>query len=71
MVRNWLIDTRKKLGMTQGEVAERVGIAQPSYCEIENGASRPRPETAKKIGNVLGVAWVRFYEEEEGGKTEG
>ena len=62
-VRSWLIELREAAGMTQGQVAEEVGISQPSYCDIENGKSKPKPETAMKVGSVLGFQWPRFYEE--------
>lgn len=64
-VRNWLIQCRGQKDMTQGDVANAAGIAQPSYFEIEKGISTPRPETAKKIAAVLGFEWTRFYEEDE------
>lgn len=63
-VRSWLIETRKKQDLTQGAVAAAAGISQPSYCAIENGTSDPKIETAKKIGDVLGIPWTDFYEEE-------
>lgn len=67
-MRQWLIDIRKAKEMTQKEVARAAQIAQPSYYEIEAGKSSPRPDTAKRIGKVLGFNWTRFYmdaEEEE------
>lgn len=70
-VREWLIDLRGQKGMTQGAVAAAAGIAQPSYYEIEKGLSRPKPDTAKKLGEVLGFDWTRFYEEAEEGERCG
>lgn len=63
-VREWLIRLREEKDMTQGAVANAAGIAQPSYFEIEKGISTPRPETAQRIGAVLGFPWTRFYEAE-------
>lgn len=51
--------------MTQGAVANAIGIAQPSYYEFEKGISTPKPENAKKIAAVLGFEWTRFYEDED------
>lgn len=65
-IRSWLIEKRDKKGMTQGAVASAAGIAQPSYFEIEKGISTPKPETAMKIGAVLGFPWTRFYEDDNG-----
>ena len=64
-IRRWLIALREDQGMTQGAVAAAAGIAQPSYFEIEKGLSTPKPETAKRIGAVLGFDWTRFYDEEK------
>ena len=63
-VRKWLIDLREERGMTQGAVAAAAGIAQPSYFEIEKGISRPKPETAQRIGAALGFSWTKFYDED-------
>ena len=71
-VRRWLIELREASEMTQGQVAAAAGLAQPSYFEFEKGISTPRPETAKRIGEVLGFSWTRFYDGEEGNTcTEG
>ncbi len=64
-IRSWLIELREKKGMTQGAVAAAVGIAQPSYFEIEKGISTPKPETAKRIGAELGFNWTEFYEDDK------
>lgn len=65
-MRDWLITIRENQGVAQKDVAKRVGIAQPSYCTIEKGKTRPTVETAKKIATVLGFDWTRFYEERGG-----
>lgn len=64
-MRDWLITIRKNKGYTQRYVAEYVGIAQPSYCNIEKGKTRPTVETAKAIANILGFEWADFFEEPE------
>lgn len=64
-MREWLKSIRKSKGLTEGNVAEEVGITQAAYHFIETGQRSPRPETAKRIGAVLGFAWTMFYDEEE------
>ena len=64
-VRSWLIALREERGMTQGQVAAAVGIAQPSYFAIEKGISTPKPETAQRIGAELGFPWTRFFEKSD------
>lgn len=63
-LRNWLITAREESKMTQEMVAQRAGILRPSYSNIENGERRPSVETAKKIAEVLGFEWTKFFEDE-------
>lgn len=62
---NWLKEKRNKKGISQGCVAEKIGITRVSYSRIENGERNPSVETAKKIADVLGFDWTQFYEDEE------
>lgn len=59
---DWLVEARKKKGYTQAKVAELVGIARGSYANIETGKRGVPPKTAKKIANVLGFKWTKFFE---------
>lgn len=68
MERSWLIAIREEKRFTQKYVSEQVGIAQPSYFNIEAGKRRPSVPVAKKIAAVLGFDWTRFYEEPETGR---
>lgn len=52
-----------------GVESEQVGIAQPSYFNIEAGKRRPSVPVAKKIAAVLGFDWTRFYEEDGAGEA--
>jgi ribosome-binding protein aMBF1 (putative translation factor) len=45
---------RRHLGLTQAEVAERIGISQPAYAQQE-AATRPRKATREKLARALGV----------------
>lgn len=62
-MRNWLVNIRKRYNLTQLQVAQRVGIAQPVYNRIETGKSNPSVDTAKKIAAVLGFNWTRFFDD--------
>jgi len=69
----WLIETRKKNGMTQEDVASKCGMSRQYYAFIESGergAKLPVP-TAKKIAAALGFDWQRFYEDEKTPTYEG
>ncbi|GGY48785.1 helix-turn-helix transcriptional regulator [Pseudoduganella sp. SL102] len=46
---------REYLGLTQLEVATRMGITQPAYAQQEVGL-RPRRSTRERIAMALGIA---------------
>jgi len=54
-VYNKLKEVRRNKKMTAREVAEKVGISKPFYCQIENCKRRLSYDTAVKIANVFGV----------------
>ena len=51
---------RKLMGMTQKDVAEKVGISLPFYGHIERGTRKASLETMVSIANALGVS-CRLY----------
>ena len=59
---DWLKELRERRGMNQRQVAEQVGISQPTYCLIESGKRGVGVKTAKRIAAVLGFDWTRFFE---------
>ncbi|MBD5232105.1 MAG: helix-turn-helix transcriptional regulator [Bacteroidales bacterium] len=68
MRRDWLIAIREEKKVSQKYVSEQVGIAQPSYFNIEAGKRSPSVPVAKKIAAVLGFDWTQFYEEAGAGE---
>ena len=46
---------RKKKGLTQEELAERVSVSQSMINHIENGNKKPSLETAVALANELGI----------------
>ena len=62
---NWFKDIREESGLTQNEIAEKVGITRQHIGAIENGLAKPSPSVAKKIAETLKFDWTRFYEEEK------
>ena len=55
-------EKREQLGISQKELAEKVGISQSFLCDIEQGRSKPSIDTAIKIAQVLNVADIKFFE---------
>ena len=66
MKRNWLIEARNNKGLTQSDVASRLGLTRQMISAIEKG-STPSVQTAMKMGEVLGFDWTRFFVEEQKG----
>ena len=46
---------RKEAGMTQEELAEKVGITRAYLSEIERGKKDPSYSKVKKISDILGI----------------
>ena len=58
----WLKSRRKELGFTQNQIAKLSGIKQGYYTQIENGVRNPSVRLAKKLGEILGVEWTKFFD---------
>lgn len=52
---NRLYNIRKKIGMTQADVAEKAGISDRTYADIERGTANMRTETLLKICEALKI----------------
>ncbi len=52
---NKLLAVRKRMGLTQAEVAERAGLSDRAYADIERGTVNMRIETFLQICNALSV----------------
>ena len=51
-----LVELRKMNKLTQREVAEHLGISQPSYIRYENGRSEPTIENLVKLADLFDVS---------------
>lgn len=51
-----LKDLRKQAGLTQVDVAEKLGISQPAYASWERGVKKPTQENLVKIAQILSVS---------------
>jgi len=56
LIRAW----REHLGLSQREVAGRMGVSQPAYAKMEAPDANPRLATLKKIAAALGVEWEQI-----------
>lgn len=61
---NKLLTVRKRMGMTQAEVAEAAGLSDRTYADIERGTVNMRIETILSICKVLYVTPDEILTEE-------
>ncbi|MFN8439654.1 MAG: helix-turn-helix transcriptional regulator [Caldilineaceae bacterium] len=50
-IRAW----REQLGLTQTEVAARMGISQAAFAQIEAPEAKPRKSTLRRVAQALGI----------------
>lgn len=67
-VGNNLKEIRIKLGMTQAELAELVGVARVSIIAIESGRFIPTIETALRISQALNNSIEKIFWLQENNK---
>lgn len=58
-------ERREELGISQGELAKKCGIAQSTLCDIEQGRSNPSISVAVKLANALDIKDIKFFEKGE------
>lgn len=61
---NKLLAVRKRMGLTQTEVAEAAGLSDRTYADIERGTVNMRIETILRICNVLHITPDEILTEE-------
>lgn len=52
---------REKAGMTQKEVAEKIGVSRSAYTLYETGKRQPDPLQIKKMAKALGISANAFF----------
>jgi transcriptional regulator with XRE-family HTH domain len=58
MVAVQLIGYRADHGLSQRELAERLGVSQPRVVELESGEKNPQVETLVKIAAATGLEFA-------------
>ena len=59
----WLIEIRKRKKITQGELADKIGMSRQAISTIETGKNRPSINAAKAIAKALNFDWHIFYDD--------
>ena len=62
--------TRMSAGLTQKELGNRAGIAEPTIGRYELGKLTPKPATLKKIAAALGVEWYELLSDDSEEQVE-
>ncbi len=65
-MKNSIKSERARLGITQEELAQQVGVSRQSVNAIESNKYTPSTVLALKIGRVLGKTVEELFELEEG-----
>jgi putative transcriptional regulator len=58
---NRLKERRSELGLTQAELAERVGVTRKTVNTVENGVFVPSTLLALKLAKALGLAVEELF----------
>lgn len=66
MLKDNIKKARLDAGLTQIEVAEKLGVAQAQYARWENGGRNPKDETVKKLAEIFGVAFDKLQGRNDG-----
>lgn len=53
-------NARLVVGVTQAELARRLGVTPQAISQYERGEKKPKIETIKKIADALGVNWFHL-----------
>ena len=62
---NKLLSIRKRMGLTQAEVAEAAGLSDRTYADIERGTVNMRIETILRICGALHITPDEILTEED------
>ena len=66
MLKDNIKKARLDAGLTQIEVAEKLGVAQAQYARWENGGRNPKDETVKKLAEIFGVTFDKLQGRHDG-----
>ena len=57
MLKDNIKKARLDAGLTQKEVAEKLGVAQAQYARWESGGRNPKDETVEKLAEIFGTSF--------------
>lgn len=63
-----IIARRIRYGLTQEQLADRMGTSVPAISRLESGQHRPNVETLEKLGQAFGERIVLGFEDSTGAR---
>ena len=66
MLKDNLKKARLDAGLTQLEVAEKLGVAQAQYARWENGGRNPKDETVEKLAKIFNTSFETLKGRDDG-----
>lgn len=66
---NYLYELRKKVGLSQTELAWQLGVTNKAVSKWENGKAKPSTETIRKLASLFGVSVDTLLEKKKGSHT--
>ena len=66
MLKDNIKKARLDAGLTQLEVAEKLGVAQAQYARWENGGRNPKDETVEKLAKIFNTSFEGLKGRDDG-----
>ena len=66
-----VIDARNRAGLTQQELARKMGTTQPVVARLESGRTRPSMRTLERLAEATGSRLLIRFEWREGKRPTG
>ena len=66
-----VMDVRNRAGLTQEELAQRMGTTQPVVARLESGRSRPSMRTLERLAEATGSRLLISFAPLEAKRTAG
>lgn len=66
MLKDNIKKARLDTGLTQLEVAEKLGVAQAQYARWENGGRNPKDETVEKLAEIFNTSFETLKGRDDG-----
>lgn len=66
-----VIDARTRAGLTQLQLAKKMGTTQPVVARLESGRTRPSMRTLERVAKATGSRVLIRFEPREGKRSAG